>query len=190
MTVVTIPAWNALGLLPPIDADSPVNSHRSPYSVSLKDVVMRFDTSAERRAILHGFLDYRQTLHQLGIQSGFQWLNGSFMEDVETLEKRPPRDIDVVTFLHTPEKFEVSDTNLVILNPGFAKSKYKVDAYLVELDEISSHDLVSQSAYWYSVWSHRRNQAWKGFLQIDLNPIEDAEALAWLGQYDVTGAQP
>lgn len=189
MSTVTIPAWNALGLLPPADTDSPVSFHRSPYAVSLKDVVMRFATSAERRAVLRGFLGYRQALHGLGLQSGFQWLDGSFMEDVETLEKRPPRDMDVVTFLHTP-KFEVSDADLAALDHGQVKERYKVDSYLIELEEISLDNLVNLSAYWYSLWSHRRNQAWKGFLQIDLDPAEDNEALTWLGQYDITGAQP
>jgi hypothetical protein len=70
MTTVTIPAWNALGLLPPIDADSPVSFHRSPYTVSLKDVVMRFATSPERRAVLQGFLGYRHAVHKMRLPIG------------------------------------------------------------------------------------------------------------------------
>lgn len=188
MTITAIPAWNALGVLPPIDIHSPTSSDRSPYVVSLKDIVMRFATSAERQTILQGFLNYRHALHQMGLESGFQWLNGSFMEDVEMSEKRHPRDIDVVTFLHTPPKFAPTDTELkTLIDKGFTKSKYQVDAYLVELDEVSPTQLVSQSAYWYSVWAHRRNQIWKGFLQIDLNPAEDAAALALLERFDMTG---
>jgi hypothetical protein len=185
----TIPSWNTLGLLPPIDDNSPTSFHRSPYSVSLKDVVMRFATSPERQAILRGFLNYRQALHQMGLQSGFQWLDGSFMENVEILEKRHPRDIDVVTFLNTPEKFEPSDDDLQIFDKTFTKTNFKVDAFTVELDEISPAQLVEQSAYWYSVWSHRRNKVWKGFLQIDLNSHEDAAALSLLENADVTGTQ-
>lgn len=45
MTTVAIPAWNALGLLPPIDAEAPASSKRSPYPVSLLDVVRRFAQS-------------------------------------------------------------------------------------------------------------------------------------------------
>lgn len=189
MTTVTIPAWNALGLLPPVDTDSPVSFHRSPYAVSLKDVTMRFSTSAERRAVLRGFLGYRQALHGLGLQSGFQWLDGSFMEDVEILEKRPPRDMDVVTFVNLPESFAPTG-DLSVFQPAAAKAQFKVDAYLVEMNLLPLEQVVRRSAYWYSLWSHRRNQAWKGFLQIDLAPAEDAEALAWLGQYDITGEQP
>ncbi len=188
MTMTTIPAWNALGVLPPIDIHSPTSFERSPYSVSLKDIVMRFATSSERQAILLGFLNYRLALHQMGLDSGFQWLNGSFMEDVETSEKRSPHDIDVVTFLDIPEDFAPTDTELkTLIDNDFIKSKYQVDAYLVELNEISPAQLVSQSAYWYSVWAHRRNQVWKGFLQIDLNPAEDAAALALLERFDMTG---
>jgi hypothetical protein len=187
MTTVTIPAWNTLGLLPPIDADSPVSSHRSPYTVSLKDVVMRFATSAERQTVLRGFLDYRHALHQIGLQSGFQWLDGSFMEDVETLEKRPPRDMDVVTFLNMPDDFNPPADGLSLFQQELVKIQFKVDAYLVEMNLLPPEQVVNRAAYWYSLWSHRRNQAWKGFLQIDLSPCEDAEALAWLGQYDVTG---
>jgi hypothetical protein len=47
---------------------------------------------------------------------------------------------------------------------------------------MTAERLVAQSSYWYSMWSHRRNQAWKGFLQIDLAPSQDVEALAWLQQ--------
>lgn len=36
--------------------------------------------------------------------------------------------------------------------------------------------LTRHSAYWYSVWSHRRNQLWKGFVQVDLAPGEDTFA--------------
>jgi hypothetical protein len=189
MTTVAIPSWNVLGLLPPIDSNIPTSPDRSPYRVSLKDVVMRFATTPERRNVLSGFLKYRQALHRSGFKSGFQWLNGSFTENVEMIEKRPPRDVDVVTFLHTPEHFVLSDTNKEIFDNDHAKSFFSVDAYIVELDELSSDQIVIHSAYWYSMWSHRRNQAWKGFLQIELEPAEDIEAIAWLEQFETTGAK-
>src|SRR5260370_40008152 len=98
--MVTIPDWNALGLLPPIDPEVPTSPERSPYPVSLKDLVMRFATTQERKAILIGFLNYRAILHRFGATEGFQWLDGSFMEEVEVLERRAPKDIDVVSFIH------------------------------------------------------------------------------------------
>jgi hypothetical protein len=37
-------------------------------------------------------------------------------------------------------------------------------------------NLVQQTSYWYSVWAHRRNHQWKGFLEIDLSPTLDSDA--------------
>ena len=114
MTTVSIPAWNEMGLLPPIDPELPTSPQRSPYSVTLLDVVMRFSTSAERRKVLRGFLDYRAGLHKMGFCNGFQWLDGSFLEDVEILERRPPKDIDVVSFLRAPENPIPPDADLSV----------------------------------------------------------------------------
>ena len=186
MTTVSIPAWNEMGLLPPIDPDLPTSPQRSPYSVTLLDVVMRFSTSTERRKVLCGFLDYRAGLHKIGFCKGFQWLDGSFLEDVEILERRPPKDIDVVSFLRAPENPIPPDADLSVLDHDAVKIRHLVDSYFVELDEIYSEEAVITSAYWYSVWSHRRNQAWKGFLQIDLMPTEDEQVRQWLGQFDAT----
>jgi hypothetical protein len=47
--------------------------------------------------------------------------------------------------------------------------------------------LTRQSAYWYSVWSHRRNQRWKGFVHVDLAPSADATAAATLASLDAGG---
>jgi len=46
MTTVAIPHWNALGLLPPSDPARPVAPDRSPYPVSLSDIIERFATSS------------------------------------------------------------------------------------------------------------------------------------------------
>src|SRR5487761_2501263 len=183
MTTVAIPAWNSLGLLPPIDPDFPASPDRSPYPVSLMDVVMRFSATPERQAILKGFLGYRAELHRIGLADGFQWLDGSFFEDVEIIEHRSPRDVDVVSFFCTPVDMNVSSEDARLFDQSVAKDRFKVDAYFVELDQITPRELALWSAYWYSMWSHRRTQAWKGFLQIELAPTEDEEAMAWLEQF-------
>jgi hypothetical protein len=95
-----IPDWLPTGVLPPINPVSPTTVDRSPYRVTLTDLVLRFNTSSERREILTGLLSFRKALHGLGLNSGFQWLDGSFLEDIVTTDSRPPRDIDVVTFYH------------------------------------------------------------------------------------------
>jgi hypothetical protein len=75
---------------------------RSPYRVDLISFIDRFSTTAPRVKILDGLLRFRAWLHNLGILSGFQWVDGSFLEDIETIAKRPPNDIDVVTFFDMP----------------------------------------------------------------------------------------
>lgn len=189
MPAVPIPPWNSRGLLPPNDPLDPTGSDRSPYPVSLLDVVMRFSTSPERRTILQGLLDFRAALHRMGLVSGFQWLDGSFLEDIEMLDKRAPGDIDVVTFLDAPVAFVPAAPDDAALRQPTAKARFKVDCYFVELDVTPPRELTLMSAYWYSVWSHRRTAEWKGFLQVDLAPHEDEPAQAWLHAAPPPGVQ-
>lgn len=78
-----IPAWNMAGVIPPIRPGQPGESlDRSPYIASLTTVVDRFALSPERLKILNGLLNYRSALHALGLTNGFQWLDGSFMENI------------------------------------------------------------------------------------------------------------
>ena len=190
MTTVAIPEWNTLGLLPPIDPAAPASQERSPYRVALPDVVARFATSPERRQILRGWLNFRAALHGMGIVEGFQWLDGSFMEQVEVLERRTPRDIDVVSFVRVPATFNPTPEQLAALDHDHVKQTFLVDSYLVEMDQLERPNLIRKAAYWYSMWSHRRNQAWKGYLEVDLDPAFDQQALDWLAQQETQEAQP
>lgn len=179
MQLVPIPSWNAQGLIPPINETDPAGVERSPYAVSLLELIMNYSTSPERTKILQGLLKFRSHLHQLGLRQGFQWLDGSFLENIEALQQRPPRDIDVVTFLLAEPETE-PDLEQPVFYQDWAKSEYSVDSYFVEAFALPPEQLVSWSTYWYSMWSHRRNQAWKGYLQIDLDPREDAAACDYL----------
>jgi hypothetical protein len=190
MPTVAIPAWTAEGVLPPIDEANPVSASRAPYPVLLTDLVARFATSPRRCEVLQGFLAYRAALHANGYVEGFQWLDGSFMEDIETLEARAPGDIDVVSFVQAPRPAAPTPADLDALDHDLAKQRYKVDGYFLELDAVSARETTFWSAYWYSMWAHRRNKAWKGFLQIELRPDEDATAAAWLAQNAGVGAAP
>jgi hypothetical protein len=100
---MAIPEWDINGILPPISPGELGHSmNRSPYRTALIDVVENFSRSPERKRILTGLLDYRAALHEVGLNNGFQWLDGSFMEAVEVIEIRSPRDVDVVTFFYLP----------------------------------------------------------------------------------------
>lgn len=189
MTTVSIPDWMGNGVLPPIDAINPTSAQRSPYRVSLTDLMLRFATSDPRRKVLDGLLRFRAALHQAGFVEGLQWLDGSFLEDIETIEGRCPNDIDVVTYYRLAEgqtQQAVFDRNPEIFDHAGTKAKYRVDAYFVSLDS-GPEPLIGQSAYWYSVWAHRRDWTWKGYLEIDLASHADEDARA---QLDSNGVSP
>lgn len=177
----SIPEWNTRGVLPPCKVNAPTSAERSPYCVRLLDLVLHFAASPARREILLGYLEFRRRLHEIDLVSGFQWLNGSFAEDIERLEERPPRDIDVVTFYRTPEgqtQESLFQTSPALFTPSRIKQEFHVDGYFQELGVDDPEYLVERSTYWSSVWSHRRGGLWKGFLQVDLSPNGDEEAWA------------
>ena len=180
-----IPAFdNILNVLPPHLGDPCDPSQVSPYPCTINEIVTRFGSSKPRKMILEGFLQFRSELLSVGIQ-GIQWLDGSFMEDIELLEGRPPGDIDVISFafdtlppndLHTA----IANRNPMLLNRKHIKATYKVDHFLLPL---ASHpwQLVNNTKYFYGLFSHRRDRLWKGMLQVNLENIsEDNAALATL----------
>lgn len=189
-----IPSWSMAGVLPPIrpgalghDAD------RSPYIVTLSAIVDQFALTDARVKILMGLLQYRDALHQIGVVSGFQWLDGSFMEDIETLESRPPKDIDVVTYLELPLGHTQASLWAVagdLFKNSYVKKEYSVDAYPQVLGGSLSAQAIKRVSYWYSMWSHRRNGTWKGFVQVDLNPAEDTAAASALAMAITGGSTP
>jgi hypothetical protein len=194
LTTDMIPAWNISAVLPPVRPGAVGHSpDRSPYSASFADVVVRFATSPERIAILRGLLRYRGELVRRGIATGFQWLNGSFMEQKEVLESTPPNDVDVVTFFSLPPGIDEATllaTAGELFNSGITKPQYHVDAYACLLGGPMSPADVRIVSYWYSMWSHRRNGLWKGFVQVDISPTEDNIADALLAQIEQEGAKP
>ena len=171
-----IPKWNIQGLLPPIKPGESGNSHqRSPYDVDIVTLIDHFATSQERCKILDGLLKYRLALYEAGIQEGFQWLDGSFMQDIETQESRPPNDIDVVTFLVIPNQFD-QDRLMMLFDTQKTKKEFFVDAYPFQLNQKYDTSAIKIIAYWYSMWSHTRDGSWKGFLQVSLNSSQDKDA--------------
>src|SRR4051812_27147857 len=100
--VAVIPPFNLGGVLPPYRSTSPIDpTGVSPYRATLVEVVQRFATTKPRAEIARGFLSYRNALMQLGVV-GFQWVAGSYTEEIEKLESRDPRDVDLVTYFRRP----------------------------------------------------------------------------------------
>ena len=170
-----IPNFEASGVLPPFLGANPTKSaEQAPYKVSLDEFVEHFATSKERVNILEGFLNFRIQLKLKGITQGFQWLDGSFVEDVESVRGRPPKDIDIVTFASRPYGLDDIGWRNFILNISLffdanqSKAKYKCDHYYVDL-QINPIALVSQTRYWFGLFSHQRaTSLWKGMLEVEL----------------------
>lgn len=177
-----IPAFNAHGVLPP-EGGQP--STRAPYDSDMVTFCQHFGTTGARRELLRGLLEFRGRLRTAGLNEGFQWLNGSFAEDVERLRGRSPADIDVVTF--TPlgsgeQQNQLYRKSPELFSPSEIKNKYRVDHYFVSLDGegYSRKDFVTTVSYWYSMWAHQRDSLrWKGFVSVMLSS-NDQEAQDWL----------
>lgn len=167
-------------VLPPHLGDPVVPANLSPYLCTAVELCTKFATSPARKAILRGFLKIRQELMRLGIQ-GFQWLDGSFLEDIELLEGRDPHDLDVVTFITDPSDMAVLTPALGprddLWKPARSKALFCVDHYVLPLCS-PPEEVVEQTRYWYGLFSHRRDSTWKGMLRVELATITD-DALAW-----------
>jgi len=175
-----IPAFTISGTLPPYLGPTPTNGAlMSPFQTTLVRIAKKLCGTHERKTIFRGLLQYRQALANIGFIDGFQWLSGSFLEDIEALEKRAPNDIDVVTFCHRPAASAADPdweqfvrTNVNILLPPSVKTAYECDAYLVDLNT-SATNVVNQARYWFGLFSHRRTGVWKGLLQVPFPVTQD-----------------
>lgn len=178
------------GVVPPIRPGSdPAGKDRSPYKVSMGELVDRFCLSADRAEILEGFLALRADLDSIGVNQGFQWVNGSFLENIEDTEARPPNDIDVVMFAFLPAG-QTQQSFFPVLQPyldrAAVKAKYKVDLMIRILPQIDIHDV----CYLYSLWSHRRDGMWKGYAEVSLDISGDPQAATLLAAKVSAGFQP
>lgn len=187
-----IPDWSIHGTLPSIRPGSAATSRdRSPYRASPLDLCLRLAHTPERRRILRGLLALRAELRAASLAVGFQWINGSFAENCEITRGGPPGDIDVVTFVALGDQArqgELMASHRVLFYSQEAKARFHVDHYVVATDRIFDAGQAHWVTYWYSMWSHRReDERWKGFVELSLSD-DDAGAAAWLGLQDTHGA--
>jgi hypothetical protein len=177
-----IPEWNLSGVLPPF-VGSATGAASSPYWTTPEELARRFAQSPARRMLFQGLLKYRRALVGVGIRDAFQWINGSFVEDIERMQNRNPGDIDVVTFGHLPvdpadraavHAFAAAHQDL--LDRKQTKREYSCDAFFVNL-ALPPKQLVERAKYWSSTFSHRRStHLWKGMVALDLASDDSA---AW-----------
>jgi hypothetical protein len=178
-----IPKFDHNNVIPPHLGNPTEINHLSPYLCTTLELCTAFATSKERVEILSGLLSFREKMNLLGIKQGFQWIDGSFTENIEVSEKRAPRDLDLVTFyggitIENQEKLLEKFTEFS--NPQTAKLTYKLDHYAV--DYCYNPDVTVESArYWIQLFSHNRLGVWKGILRLELNtPDIDAESIEYL----------
>lgn len=180
-----IPSFNISGVLPPFVGADPGGppAASSPYATSMVEICAHLCTTPERANILRGLIRLREALRRLGFDRGFQWMDGSFCEDCETINGRAPRDIDIVTFIARPERLRpphewtaFTEANRHVFHPADAKRNYGCDARYVEINTHAGN-AIKQTAYWYGLFSHQRATfLWKGMLQVELSE-DDGPAL-------------
>lgn len=185
---LVIPSNSHDGVLPPfIPGREPHELGAvAPYRADLLEVAQRYATSKARIEILQGLVAYREALRSIRIQSGFQWIDGSFVEDCEAIRMRPPSDVDIVTFAFRPQ--HLSDfgawsafiaTRPDLFDPNTTKKIYRCDAYFVDLAVNPVH-IVNQTRYWFGLFSHQRDTyLWKGMVEVPIT-LADADASEFL----------
>lgn len=180
-----IPDFNHNYVIPPHLGNPTLPEHLSPYKCSTLELCNRFGTSTERVIILRGLLEFRQRMTNLGIVQGFQWLDGSFTENIEKSEKRPPNDLDLVTFyggLTNDIQEKISDNFIEFANPVKAKETYKLDHYPVDFT-FKPDVTVEMTRYWIQLFTHNRRGVWKGILRLELDTTDiDKLALKYLDE--------
>jgi hypothetical protein len=178
-----IPDFDHNNVLPPHIGNPVSPNDLSPYFCSIIELCHKFSTSPQRIQILKNFIKFRQKLNSFNIVKGFQWLDGSFLENIELLENRSPKDLDVVTFFGGLTLAELSNVNYTFpefSNPDLAKSNYLLDHYAVDYS-YNPDVTVEQTRYWLQLFTHNRIGVWKGILRLPLNTsIDDQDALVYL----------
>ncbi len=154
-----IPSFTIDGVLPPyIGPSGPGGSVEdlSPYPATPLEVVTTLGRTDARRAILEGWLRHRAELRAIGFERGFQWLDGSFVE------QKTPKDLDVVTFLYRPPGIVTANqlallmrANLNLFGRAQVKAAFSLDFFGVDLNG-SPEALVNVTRYWLGLFSHRR----------------------------------
>lgn len=178
-----IPDFSHNNVLPPHLGNPTDFLHVSPYPCTILELCQKFATSRPRINILIGFISFRARLTNLGIIDGFQWLDGSFMENIEVSENRPPNDLDLVTFYDgrtAPPEATLLANFPEFSNSTLSKQTYHLDHYPVDFC-FNPEVTVELTRYWIQLFTHNRNGIWKGILRLPLNTAnDDSAALTYL----------
>lgn len=180
----SVPAWDIDGFLPVIH---PITLTPSPYKISSEQLIAAMGTTLERIRLLRGWLNLRRELYGIGLEDGWQWINGSFVENVEASQNRSPNDIDVVTFFYIPSNrvAELAKQHRRLWLTQFTRVEFGVDAYYVDMENLPFSEQRKRMEYWHTEWSHTRNAEEKGYLSVRLSSDDDRKALEILNFKEV-----
>ncbi len=173
-----IPSFDHNLVLPPHLGDPTQLSELSPYPCTTLELCQQLGTSPERRRILGRFLDFRERLTSAGLTTGFQWLDGSFLEDIEARQGRSPKDLDVVTVYwgyDIPFQHQLVTSFPEFAEPTLAKANFSLDHYPFDAS-YRPEATVELARYWISLFSHNRLAVWKGMLRVELVTAADDSA--------------
>jgi hypothetical protein len=189
-----LPSFDMRGLLPPFVGSDAVTVDRSPYWTTMPELVAAMGTTPHRRQLLRNLITYRGLLAGEGYIGGIQFVDGSFVENVEINTNRPPSDLDVFSVLNVPPKYipDMAAWQTVglpfwqreVIDRDRNKLRFSLDTYAVLFEELQTRpmNLIGYIIYWYSLFSHQRGTlAWKGFAGLALDPAGDQAALSALG---------
>jgi hypothetical protein len=178
-----IPDFDHNNVLPPHLGNPVLKSELSPYPCTILELCTKFSTSPERIEILKNFVQFRKKMTINGVLFGFQWLDGSFLENIEISQNRPPRDLDLVTFygnISPTDQANISVSFPEFINPILSKTNFLLDHYPADIT-YNPIATVEITRYWLQLFSHNRNSVWKGILQLPLNSeVDDQYALDYL----------
>lgn len=180
-----IPNFDHNNVTPPHIGDPTDITQLSPYLSNALEFTQHFATSNERIEIISGLLQFRKRLNELGITEGFQWLDGSFTENIEISLGRAPRDLDIVTFfnqsiLNNDQIIEIQNNFTEFFDFEESKANFKLDHYPVNY-YANPLLTIESTRYWLQLFSHNRIGVWKGIIKIELNtPNLDEQAIEYL----------
>jgi hypothetical protein len=134
------------GLLPPFVGVDATTEQRSPYWTNMPELAAALGTTPLRRQLLRNLIAYRQILNAEGYTSGIQFVDGSFVENVEAHSGKQPGDIDVFSILNAPQKY-ITDpatwatTGLPFWQAEVAdrnknKNRFALDTYALLFEEL------------------------------------------------------
>ena len=187
-----IPPFDMRGLMPAFLGSDETTVDRSPYWTTMSELATVLGTTPHRRQLLRNLIGYRALIATDAYQAGFQFIDGSFVENIEATASRSPGDIDVFSILHAPAKYHGPHPSWgssgvhfwfnEIVDRAKNKHRFSLDTYAVLFEELNPIQFIQYVIYWYSLFSHQKvTLAWKGFAALQLDPADDQAALAALG---------